>query len=125
MSDDKNSSLHGGAKVEIFLFARKLRANMTGTEKLLWEELKERKLGVKFRRQHPFSTYVLDFYCHTAKLSVEIDGGYHNGPAQKVLDEERTVHITSLGVTEMRFTNKEIINDLETVIMKIKKQLKE
>ena len=57
-------------------FAEKLRAKMTEPEKKLWDFLKTKPLGFKFRRQHPFSTYVLDFYCHRAQLAIEIDGKY-------------------------------------------------
>lgn len=59
--------------------ARELRMNMTQAEEILWEHLKKKQLnGYKFRRQHPVFKFIVDFYCHKAKLVVELDGEYHN-----------------------------------------------
>ena len=70
--------MHAGAKPELFRFAEKLRANMTEEEKKLWAYLRSKPKGFKFRRQHPFSQYILDFYCHKAQLAIEIDGNIMN-----------------------------------------------
>jgi len=70
--------MHQNANANTFHKARWLKENETPAEKLLWEQLKGKKLdGFKFRRQHPLGKYILDFYCHTKKLAIEIDGGYH------------------------------------------------
>ncbi len=75
---------------DILDFARELRHRMTDAEALLWRLLRNRQLaGVKFRRQHPFPPYVLDFYCHDHKLVVEIDGGQHNEEAGQRHDARR------------------------------------
>lgn len=115
MSALKHLGMHAGAKPEIFIFARKLRVTMTPEEKILWEFLRLKPLGFKFRRQHPFSRYILDFYCHRARLSIELDGKYHNLPDQKTRDNLRTKTIQEFGVKEIRFTNEEVNEDIETV----------
>lgn len=119
MSALNHLGMHAGAKPEIFIFARKLRATMTPEEKILWEFLRLKPLGFKFRRQHPFSRYVLDFYCHKARLSIELDGKYHNLPDQKIKDNQRTKTIQEFGVKEIRFTNKEVNEDIEATKMTI------
>lgn len=77
-NDDLNTSgMHNGATPSVFKNAAKLRASMTETEIRLRDYLRTKPIGFKFRRQHPISGYVLDFYCHKLRLSIEIDGGYH------------------------------------------------
>ena len=67
-----------GASPEIFRIASELRKNMTDAEKLVWEKVRKKQiLGLRFRRQHPIDKYVVDFYCHSTRLVVEIDGGVH------------------------------------------------
>ena len=120
-----NAGMHAGAKSEIFRFAEELRKKMTMPEKILWNYLKQKPLGFKFRRQHPFYRYILDFYCHKAKLSIEIDGAYHLSKEQKKLDNLRTKTITSIGLKELRFSNEEVMKDTEDVIDKIETLLKD
>jgi very-short-patch-repair endonuclease len=115
----KISGMHDGATPTIFKNAFKLRQNMTEPELLLWEYLKTKPLQFKFRRQHPISRYVLDFYCHKLRLSIEIDGGYHLNTEQKIKDSERTEYLNSVGITEIRFKNDEILNRFENSIDKI------
>ncbi len=119
----KLSGMHDGATPVIFRNAEKLREYMTKTEGLVWEYLKLKPLGFKFRRQHPINKYILDFYCHRKRLSVEIDGGYHLTLEQKVKDAERTAYLTGVGIKEMRFSNDEVIEDFERVIFLIEKEL--
>ena len=76
---------------------------MTPEEKLLWEFLSIKPLGYKFRRQHPFGIYILDFYCHRNRLSLEIDGKSHDLKSQKEYNLERTKFIEEFGIVEMRF----------------------
>ena len=83
MKKIENLGMHTGAKPEIFRFAEQLRTKITPSEKELWEFLKQKPHGYKFRRQHPFSKYILDFYCHKIKLAIEIDGKYHDLREQK------------------------------------------
>ncbi len=78
-----NSSMFYRAGSVIFELAKKLRNNVTATEMILWGNLKNHFPALKFRRQHPISVYVADFYCHKEKLVIEIDGGIHNLPGVK------------------------------------------
>lgn len=119
----KTNGMHDGATAIIFENAAKLRLKMTETESLLWERLKGKSLGFKFRRQHPINRYVLDFYCHEKRLSVELDGGYHLTKEQTLKDKERTEYLNSVGITEFRFTNSDVLQDIETVIKKINNKL--
>lgn len=107
--------MHAGAKPEVFRFAEALREKMTAPEKKLWIFLSTKPNGFKFRRQHPFNKYVLDFYCHHARLAIEIDGGYHYHEEQKKLDQERTKAINEFGVEELRFPNEAVMDDFEDV----------
>jgi very-short-patch-repair endonuclease len=86
--------------------ARRLRREQTDEEKELWRSLRAgRFAGFKFRRQHPLGKYFLDFYCPTAKLSIELDGFQHGLPEQRQRDEEREKFLASEGVEELRFWN--------------------
>jgi very-short-patch-repair endonuclease len=96
----KKSGMHDGATPKVFKNAAKLRENMTQSEIRLWEYLKTKPFGYKFRRQHPIAGYVLDFYCHKLRLSIEVDGGYHLKKEQKEKDIERTAYLNSVGIIE-------------------------
>ncbi len=120
----KISGMHDGATPKVFRNAAKLRKNMTEAEIRLWEYLKTKPQGFKFRRQHPIAGYVLDFYCHKLKLSIEVDGDYHLNKEQKEKDIERTTYLNSVGIIEYRFTNEQILNQYETVINKINSYLR-
>jgi very-short-patch-repair endonuclease len=110
-----------GASPRIFANAQKLRENATEAEEFLWLALRENQLeGYKFRRQHPLSKYIADFYCHKLKLVIEIDGGYHQTKEQMLLDEERTTAIEFQGLKVVRFTNEEVLLNLPEVLNKIK-----
>lgn len=112
----KISGMHDGAKPEVYMNAAKLRANMTEAEIKLWSFLKTKPSGYKFRKQHPIGNYVLDFYCHKLRISIEVDGGYHFTREQKEKDAERTAYLNSVGIAEYRFTNEEIIQDFNKSI---------
>jgi very-short-patch-repair endonuclease len=110
-----------GASARIFSNAQKLRMNATEAEEFLWLALRENQLdGLKFRRQHPLSVCIADFYCHKLKLVIEIDGGYHHTKEQMLLDEERTTTIEFQGLKVIRFTNDEVLLKLPEVLDKIK-----
>jgi tRNA modification GTPase len=99
--------------------AKELRRNSTETEKILWELLRNRQLGdKKFRKQHPLEEgYVLDFYCDECKLGIEIDGTHHGEEVQKKYDEARTIDIEFIyGIKILRFTNEEVLKNLEKVL---------
>jgi very-short-patch-repair endonuclease len=110
-----------GASPQIFSNAKKLRDNATEAEEKLWLAVKNNQIdGFKFRRQHPLSFYIADFYCHALKLVIEIDGGYHLKKEQQLLDEERTKNIEFQGLKVIRFTNEEVLAQLPNVIDAIK-----
>jgi imidazole glycerol-phosphate synthase subunit HisF len=73
----------------IFERAKELRANLTPAESVLWGYLKSKPLGYKFRRQHPVSIYIVDFFCYKLKLVIEVDGPVHDKPDIKLSDVER------------------------------------
>jgi very-short-patch-repair endonuclease len=91
---------------------------MTDAEHALWQVLQHRQLsGLKFRRQHPFGSYILDFVCLQSKLVIELDGGQHQ--QQIPYDEERTKALTAAGFTVLRFWNNEVLQQAEAVKDKI------
>ena len=108
----------------IFEKAKKLRNNVTLTEMILWGRLKEYFPTIKFRRQHPISFYIVDLYCHSKKLVIEIDGSIHDLEEMKIKDELRQKELEALGLEVIRFTTKEITNELESVLQKIEKHFK-
>ncbi|RPI16582.1 MAG: endonuclease domain-containing protein [Ignavibacteriae bacterium] len=119
-------SLFKGAATSTFEKAKILRQEKTETEEILWRFLRNKKIdNCKFRRQHVLSCYIADFYCHERKLVIEIDGGYHNEKEQKELDEARTNAINEYCIDVIRFTNKEVKNNIKLVIEKITRILKE
>ncbi|WP_339660827.1 DUF559 domain-containing protein [uncultured Polaribacter sp.] len=96
----------------------------TEAEQILWEQLKTKKLDSKFRRQHIVHEFIVDFICISKKLIIEVDGKYHNTIEQKEADELRTTILTELGFKVIRFTNEEVIADIESVLSKISQDLK-
>ena len=96
---------------------------MTLAERILWEGLRNKKTGYKFRKQHPIGDYIADFICIEKKLVIEVDGGYHNTLEQQQDDNARTIDIEKMGYSVIRFTNEEVEHDLHNVIMKIKQLL--
>ena len=116
--------MHYDAPPHIFVNAKRLRTTMTEVEERLWSYLSGKKLdGFKFRRQHPINAFILDFYCHQARLSIELDGGYHFTPEQQANDFQRTKILEEIGLIELRFTNEQVLSDINGVLEKIKKQL--
>ena len=106
-----------GATPETFKHARELRKNTTYAEKKLWEKLRNRNLkGYRFRRQHPIKYFIVDFYCHEAKTVIEFDGSIHYLTYNKEYDPIRGRELCDLGLKVLRFTNKKIVNDLETAV---------
>ena len=112
---------HYNAFPETFMKARSLRKELTEAEGVLWNELRNRKLnGVKFRRQHPVGQFIVDFFCPVKELVIEIDGGIHFEEEVKERDENRTAELERYDLKVIRFTNDEVLNDLDGVLRKIK-----
>lgn len=104
---------------------RDLRNNSTSAEAVLWTMLKNSQLeGLKFRRQHSFGSYILDFYCPSKKLVVELDGSIHHDPDQLEYDERRTDFLNSNGLTVIRIENKNVFNNPGMVLDYIRQHLK-
>ena len=103
-----------------FEYAQQNRSKPTPAEDALWNALKSKQLkGLKFRRQHPIGVFIVDFYCHTAQLAIEIDGAYHLEANQQEYDHNRTMMLREAGIGEIRFSNEAVLNDLESVLEKI------
>lgn len=108
-----------GASNLLFGKAKELRSNMTQAELVLWEYLRQRPLGCKFRRQHPLGIYVVDFYCHQLKLVIEVDGSVHGEKDVRAADVERQRQLELDGLKVIRFTNEEVLKTKEVVIEQI------
>ena len=108
-------------KVEIKKFRKKLRNKSTSAESALWNLLKNKQIGGrKFRRQHSLGNYIVDFYCSSEKLIIELDGDPHGEYYKIEMDEARDEYLLSLGYKVVRFENKIVFQDPEYVIIKIK-----
>jgi very-short-patch-repair endonuclease len=104
---------------------QKLRANLTPAEARLWTYLKSNQLdGRKFRRQHGIGTYILDFYCPSERLAVELDGESHAGPIAAKHDAERTAYLNSLNIRVLRFENEVVFNMPEALLQRIRESFR-
>jgi very-short-patch-repair endonuclease len=99
--------------------ARKLRRNLSPPEVKLWNYLRTRPLGLKFRRQHPLGSYILDFYCAEARLCVEIDGISHDMGQRPAADRCRDQWLTAQGLRIVRIPAAEVMKDMESVVRAI------
>ena len=103
---------------------RELRRNLTDGEKKLWRLLRNRQLvGVKFRRQFSIGSYILDFYSPEYMLGIEADGGQHYGDTIRQRDEIRTKELSKLGVKILRFSDRDILNNIDGVFEVIQETL--
>lgn len=113
-----------GAGKNEFEKARLLRKHMTSSEKILWQVLRKKRLsGLIFRRQHPVGRFIVDFYCHQAKLVIEVDGNIHNTLQNIEYDENRTFELEIFGLKVIRFKNEEISNNLGNVLKTIENEI--
>ena len=97
---------------------RRLRRNMTEAEKKLWKALRARQVeGLKFRRQHPYHDYILDFVCLELKIVIEIDGGQHQ--EQRIEDRTRTSVLTGAGFAVLRFWNHDVLQKTDAVLEQV------
>lgn len=144
----KKMSMFYNARGRTFRRAKELRIRMTQAEVLLWERLRRgapnplkgestdalkgestRPQGAsalditlksfRFRRQHPIGRFIADFYCHKARLVIELDGAIHEGQEQKSYDKSREEKLKLLGLTVLRFDNAQVENDIAEVLRKI------
>ena len=102
---------------ETLAFARSLRSNQTTAESLLWTLLRNRRFfGLKFRRQHSVPPYVLDFYCDSLSLAIELDGGQHNDDVAVSRDQRRSQWLADRGITVIRYWNNDVLQHPESVL---------
>ncbi len=103
-------------------YRKELRFNLTDTEKILWTQLRDHKMGIKFRRQYSIDKFILDFYAPKIKLAIELDGSQHL--ENQEYDRERTYLLEHYGCTVIRFWNGDILHNLDGVIMKIQDEIR-
>lgn len=109
-------------KAETIVHARDNRKMMTPAERLLWDKLRGHQLaGFKFRRQHPIGLFIVDFYCPTRHLVIEVDGDSHED--QVVYDKKRTAILEKYRCKVIRFTNQQVHEDIEAVLSEIQVEL--
>lgn len=99
--------------------AREMRQPQTPAEATVWQNLRNRNLKYKFRRQHPIDRFIIDFYCAEAKLLIEIDGESHLQKEQIEYDAARTEYLEDLGYKVIRFTNNDVRYSIHAVIDEI------
>jgi very-short-patch-repair endonuclease len=116
-----NERIHVNNLPELRTFRTDLRKRMTPAEATFWRIVKNSKLdGLKFRRQHSVGRYVLDFYCPSEKLAVELDGAVHFGPHSVLHDHERKLFLQFFGIKVIRFENKLVFDELQLVLDRIR-----
>ncbi|HUW07646.1 MAG TPA: endonuclease domain-containing protein [Williamwhitmania sp.] len=117
-------SMYCNATDSTIAMARELRQRPTEAEKILWQALRQKRLGYRFRRQHPIDRFIADFYCHPLRLIIEVDGGYHNSLSQREHDEDRSYEIMlNYDLKVIRFTNEQVMQDLLQVVARIQLEI--
>jgi len=125
LTDKYLARLHLGARQQTQQNAKQLRQRETEAEKKLWSLLRNGRLkGKKFRRQHPLADYVADFYCNECKLAIELDGSIHLDAESKENDRSRAALLNELGITILRFWNREVLKNPNHVLKKVAEYLK-
>lgn len=106
-------------------YSRELRNNMTEAEKLLWSKIRRKQLkGYQFYRQKIIGNYIVDFYCPKANLIVELDGGQHYTDKGVKNDRNRDAYLVSFGLRVLRFSDREIFENLKGIMETIWDNLK-
>tara|TARA_R110000850_G_scaffold80895_4_gene173678 strand:- start:4106 stop:4462 length:357 start_codon:yes stop_codon:yes gene_type:complete len=101
------------------LKARQLRKTMSKPEVMLWQQLRRKPVGIKFRRQHPVGPYIVDFYCSPAKLAIEVDGVAHDMGTRPEHDRRREWELSQQGVETIRISARDVLQDAEDVADRI------
>ncbi len=104
-------------------YAKSNREEMTESEMVLWNALRDNIQGYRFRRQHAIGQYIADFVCLPAQLVIEVDGGYHQSLEQQEMDNIRTNYLEEKGFHVVRFSNEEVSANIKGVIQIIKDEL--
>jgi very-short-patch-repair endonuclease len=104
-------------------FSRSLRSDMTDAEKLLWSKIRRKQFkGVQFYRQKIIGNYIADFYCPKSKLVIEVDGGQHYSAEGRENDRVRDNYMTGAGETVIRFSDRDVLKNLEGILEEIWKR---
>ena len=114
-----------GANQIVFKNAKHLRNQPTDAERVLWMHLRTRPGVFKFRRQHPAGNYILDFYCHSLKMAIEIDGSIPDQESIKGSDKERQAFLESDGIRFLQFSNEAVLKEINKVLEKIHNTIEE
>ncbi|MFM5588696.1 endonuclease domain-containing protein [Aeromonas rivipollensis] len=104
---------------------REQRGNPTATERRLWQVLRAGQLGVKFRRQQGIGPYIADFYCPERLLVIEVDGNSHFDERGLSHDKQRDAYMAGLSLTVLRFSNREVMQNLPGVVVSIRAWLEQ
>ena len=110
-------------KRSTWIHADELRLEQTPFEKMLWKRIRASQLGVKFRRQHPIGPYIVDFCCPQCHLIIEIDGDTHADPEAQEYESLRTQYLIEKKWTILRYTNRNILHNLDNIVQDISKQI--
>src|SRR5690606_17922301 len=109
-----------GYKKKRKIVGRYLRSDVMEAEQLLWSKLRRKQLGgLQCYRRKPLGGYVVDFYCHSAKLVIELDGSQHYEPEQQEYDKQRTMLLNAMGLKVIRFPNDQVLRETEGVVAEI------
>ena len=100
--------------------AKRMRRGQTEAESFLWSYIRANQLGVHFRRQHPIGDFIADFICIDQRLIIEVDGNIHNKPEQQEWDKQRTAFLESQDYRVVRFSNEQVLHDIDKVLAHIK-----
>jgi very-short-patch-repair endonuclease len=118
--------MYFGATPDVFRKAKELRKFETEAEKILWSHLCSNQIqGLHFRRQHPINKFIADFYCPKLTLVIEVDGSIHELPENQAYDIARSELLNDFGITVIRFSNEQVINDILNVIKEIEEKVKQ
>ncbi|HEX8209630.1 MAG TPA: endonuclease domain-containing protein [Longimicrobium sp.] len=114
---------HTGRRIpQVLQAARAMRKDPTPAERVLWNELRDNRFcDVPFRRQHPVDRFVLDFYCASRKLAIEVDGEIHEH--QREHDEERTNALAARGIRVIRFRNEDVLDRIDQVLQTLRAEI--
>jgi len=107
------------AERKMVVRARQLRRVMTKPEVALWDVLRARPNGIKFRRQHPIGLFVLDFYCPAVRIAIEVDGMAHDMGRNPERDERRDAWLSTQGIDVVRFAARDVLHNLDSVVAAI------
>jgi very-short-patch-repair endonuclease len=103
--------------------ARRLRRRQTDAERALWQVLRQRPGGFKFRRQHPIGRYILDFFCGELRLAIEADGGQHLTESGRKAGQERSAYLAEQGIRILRFNDHQILVERDAVLRTVEQAL--